>query len=168
MTNQYINNSNSNYFTEEQQRQQEQPKGLNKTGVLLLKNIQDKIEYHLYNNKLPYPVCMESFDINESLRLHTYSVLKSPIHISITCDNKTVLEGTGALKSKIDKNGVEKFYLWEVDGESVGDKAEKVTDIEEILFNNTNTITNIKINTIHKEEVIVDEKGNTVNESREN
>jgi hypothetical protein len=153
--NQYINNS-----TEQEQ------KGLDKTGILLLKNRIDKIEYHLYNSKLPYPQCIESIDINESLRMHTYINVKSPIHISITCDNKTVLEGTGILKSKIDKDGVEKFYLCEVDGDSIGDKAEKVTDIEEILFYNSNTNINIKINTVRIEESDGEMEGNIKDESR--
>jgi hypothetical protein len=133
-------------------------KGLNKTGVLMLKNRIDKIEYHLYNSKLP-----ESVDINETLGIHLYSVTKQPIHISISDLNNIIFEGTGKLIRRFE-NKIEKFYLVEKIGNGFSTLD---TDLETILFYNTDVIINIKINTVHKEEVIVDEKGNQEDESRD-
>lgn len=111
--NQYINNSNDK---EEQQ-------GFNKTGRLLLKNITDKIEYCLYNNKLPYPVCVESVDLNETLSIYLYSTIKQPIHITIYGLEGIIFSGTGRLTREF-VSGVEKFYL-------------DTIDLENILFENT-------------------------------
>jgi len=133
--------------------EQEPVRGLNKTGVLLLKNIIDKMEYHLYDSSKP-----ESVDINETLDIHTYNVIRKPIHISISCDNQILLNRTGILKKKLE-HGIDKYYLVDDDFMDV--------DIEEILFDNTCKMTTIKINTIHNnnEEVIVDEEGNQADES---
>lgn len=166
---QYIENS----------QEQEQPKGFNKTGTLLLKNLQDKIEYHLYNNKLPYSQCMESVDINETLRLHIFSSVNSPIHISIVSDNELIIEGIGKLKRKI-INNIEKFYLTEVNSftdanyfNPVFSHLEEndgieyiVTDLELLMFDLVDLMINIKINTVRNEESDEVEEGNTENETK--
>ena len=174
MTNQYINHINNS--TEEEK--QEQPKGLNKTGVLLLKNIIDKIEYCLYNNKLPYPMCVENIDLNEVFNQYLYSSIKQPIHISIVSDNISMFEGTGKLKTKFE-NKIEKFYLSEVNNHHTNyfdpvfsslvkkDGIEYiVTDLELLLFDLVDLKINIKINTVRIEESDEVEKGNTENETR--
>jgi hypothetical protein len=135
MNNQYIDNSTG----------EEQSKGFNKTGVLLLKNRIDNIEYHLYNNKLRLP---ESEDINETLQIHLYNVIKKPIHISISSNNGTIFSGNGRLLRRFEHD-VEKFFLLESDTYCIGDKSEIEIDLEEILFNVTEQTLNIKIHTIH-------------------
>jgi hypothetical protein len=159
MTNyQYINNSTE----DEQLTEDEQQKGFNKTGVLLLKNIIDKIEYHLYDKSKP-----ESIDINETLRIYLYNVIKNPINIKILNGNKIIYKNIGILMRNFEDK-VEKFYLVETDIMSVGDKAEKITDLELLLFENCEETITIKINTVRNEESDVDEKeGNQENESRE-
>lgn len=137
MNNQYIETTTG----------EEQSKGFNKTGVLLLKNKIDKIEYHLYNNKLRLP---ESDDINETLQIHMYNTIRKPIHISILSNNNIIFSGQGRLMRRFE-NGVEKFYLLKSDTYCIGDKSEREVDLEDILFNTTEQTITIKINTIHDE-----------------
>jgi hypothetical protein len=141
MNNQYINNSND-----------EEQRGFKKSGVLLLKNITDKIEYHLFNNKLPYPICTESYDINEEFRLYTYKEVKRPIHITISDKDGIIFAGTGELRRKVEHE-IEKFYLDDY-------------DLEMLLFNNTEKVITININII--KDVAIEEGDNENNESREN
>lgn len=175
MTNQYINHINKS--TKEEQL--EQPKGLNKTGILLLKNIIDKIEYCLYNNKLPYPMCVENIDLNEVFNQYLYSSIKQTIHISITSDSKSMFKGTGRLKGNFE-NKIEKFYLVEVNNHTdanyfnlifsyLGERdgiEYIVTDLELLLFDLVDLKINIKINTIRNEESDEVEEGNTENETK--
>jgi hypothetical protein len=150
--NQYISNS-----TED-----EQPKGFNKTGKLLLKNIIDKLEYHLYDKSKP-----ESIDLNETLRMYLFNLIKNPINIKILNGNKIIYKNIGILMRNFEDK-VEKFYLVETDIMSVGDKAEKITDLELLLFENCEETITIKINTVRIEESDVDKKeGNQVNEPRD-
>jgi len=143
----------------ELEEQEESLRGFNRTGILRLKNIIDKIEYHLYDNKLSYPVCAESIDLNEKFRMYLYSNMNQPIHISISDKNGIIFSGTGRLK-RIFRDGIEKFLLEGYD----------IVDLEEILFNNTEKTITIKINVIHFFEIdnVANAKGDKGNEPRKN
>lgn len=130
----------------------QQLQGFNKTGVLLLKNITDKIEYHLFNNKLPYPICSESYDINAEFE--TYYKNNEPIHLFIknNLDNKVILNQIGKLHKKL-VYGVTKYYINDI-------------DIEEILFNNTEQLVHIEIKRMDKKNVVANEGEKDKNESK--
>jgi len=136
-----------------------QIEGFNHTGILLLKPMQNKIEYRLYDTKIPYPICVENWDVNESLELHTYKNTSQETYIHISSGNELICEGIGKLNKYVE-NGVDKYYL-------ITGKYVDYIDLERILFNSTEKTINIKINTFHNEEVIVDEKGSQADESRE-
>jgi hypothetical protein len=133
--------------------EQEPVNGLDKTGVLLLKNIIDKIEYHLYDKSKP-----ESIDINATLDIHLYNVIKKPIQLAIKCENGFYFNIRGKLMKKT-VNKIDKYYF----------EGNEYIDIEKILFDNTEQTTNIKINTVHKEEANeVQEGENKVDGLQEN
>lgn len=104
----------------------------NKTGVLLLKNKLDAIEYHLYDSKIPLSV-----DVNEVFNQYLYDNINQSVYISIE-NEKFKFSQVGYL-SKGMVDGVEKFYL---------DTDYSVWDIEDILFSNTEFVTTIKIKVI--------------------
>lgn len=108
----------------------------NKTGVLLLKNKLDAIEYHLYDSKIPLSV-----DVNEVFNQYLYDNINQLIYISIENENGFKFEDVGILcKTKL--YGVEKFYLHEVN------EGGNITDLEEMLFNIAEFVTTIKIKVI--------------------
>lgn len=130
--------------------------GFNKLGKLLVKDMQDKIEYRLRDDSLPYPICIETYDVNEVLRDRLYNKIRQEIHIRISDKNGIIFEGKGRLKSTYE-HGVEKFYL---------ETGILTVDIEMILFHNTyeiknNTLITIKINTLNnvdnEGEIVIDE-----------
>jgi len=143
---------NNNNLTNSTTSTEEQPQGFNRTGVLNLKNVTDTIEYCLYDNKRPYPICAESININDTLRIYTYDTINLPIHISLLDIEGLIFSGTGRLTKDI-VNGVEKFYL-------------DTIDLEDILFNNTEKVITIKINVIR--DVVRDKGENKENEPKKN
>jgi hypothetical protein len=99
----------------------------NKTGLLLVKNYQDKLEYHIYDSKIP-----ESFDINDILQAYTES--KEEVKIMIKRNNEILLNETGVLHKKRVYR-VDKYFINDI-------------DIEIVLFYNTEKIIHIEINRI--------------------
>lgn len=130
----------------------EQSKGFSKTGILLLKNIIDKIEYHLYDSAK-----VESYDINEELE--TYYKSKERVHLLIKNVNtgEVLVNETGKLYRKV-INKVVKYYINIIED----------IDIEELLFNNTEELIHIEIKRIDEiEDVAIEEGDKGENEPRE-
>jgi hypothetical protein len=124
-------------------------KVINRKGLLLMKNLQDKMEYHLYDNTLPYPRCAESIDINDILE--SYYQSREDIYLKIENNDGIILSGNGRLhKKKID--GVVKYYLDDV-------------DLENIFFNHTDELVHIVMKRIN--DVVKIEGENNTDEPRE-
>lgn len=149
--NNYWRNLKMNNQSIQETTGEEQVKGLCKTGVLKLKEKQDRIEYHLYNNKLPYPTCCESVDVNGTFDIHLYKTIKHPIQLSIECANGFKLEMKGKLLKKTVKK-IDKYYF----------EGQEDIDIENFLFENTEQTLSIKIHTVHKDS---EEGVNTIDEA---
>jgi hypothetical protein len=114
-------------------------------GLLLLKNLQDRLEYHFYNSKVP-----ESIDIND--KLESYYDSKEEINIQISTEYKIIINETGKLhKKKI--AGVTTYYINDV-------------DIELLLFGLTEEIVHIQIKRVN--DVAIEEGDKKENEPREN
>jgi hypothetical protein len=124
-------------------------KAINRKGLLLMKNYQDRLEYHIYDNKLPYPVCTESIDINEILE--SYYISGEEIYLKIENNDGIIISGTGKLRSSF-RNGVIKYFINDV-------------DLEMILFNHTEEVIHIEIKRINN--VAIEEGDNEENEPRE-
>jgi hypothetical protein len=125
-------------------------KAINRKGLLLMKNYQDRLEYHIYDNKLPYPVCTESIDINEILE--SYYISGEEIYLKIENNDGIIISGTGKLRSSF-RNGVIKYFINDV-------------DLETILFNHTEEVIHIEIKRIN--DVALEEGDKKENEPREN
>jgi hypothetical protein len=107
------------------------PASFNKKGLLLMKNLQDRLEYHFYDSKVP-----ESIDIND--KLESYYSSKEEINIQIATEYKIIINETGVLhKKKI--AGVTTYFindinieltLFDLVEEKVHIKIKRVNDVE--------------------------------------
>ncbi|MDD4778977.1 MAG: hypothetical protein PHT02_00040 [Tissierellia bacterium] len=106
------------------------PITFNKKGLLLLKNYQDRLEYHFYDRKIP-----ESIDINDILE--SYYDSHEEIYILIATEYKMVINETGILhKNKI--AGITTYFINDI-------------NIELLLFELTDQIIQIQIKRIINE-----------------
>jgi hypothetical protein len=125
-------NNNSYEMVLSTEDEEESKKGFNHRGILLLKDIIDKIEYHLYDSSIPI-----SYDINEKLDKYYKNGYKVHLYIKSNTNknnNEKPLNQTGKLhKTMVD--GIVKYFI---NGE----------DIENFLFKHTEENVYIKIKRI--------------------